>query len=87
MALPTLVDENKSTWGRSGADIVASFAAPTSIVVNLPAPSLSTVTCNLATDTIIYRADGGFWDNNNSCWVPIDKIALRGNAAGTPGAF
>lgn len=87
MALPTLVDETKSTWGRSAADITADFAKPTSIVVNLPAPSLSTVTCNLATDTLIFRADGGLWDDTNQAWVPIDRIALRGNAGGTPGAF
>jgi hypothetical protein len=87
MALPTLTDETKSTWGRSTADLTAVFAKPTSIVVNLPAPSLSTVTCNLSTDTLIYRADGGLWDDTNQCWVPIDKIALRGDASLTPGAF
>lgn len=87
MALPTVTDESKSTWARSAADITASFAKPTSLVVALPAPSLSTVTLNLSTDTLIYRADGGLWDDTQSAWVPIDKVALRGNAALTPGAF
>lgn len=87
MALPTLTDETKSTWGRSAADITAVFAKPTSLVVNLPAPSLSTATCNLATDTLIYRADGGLWDDTQQCWVPIDKVSLRGNAAATPGSY
>jgi hypothetical protein len=87
MALPTLVDQTVSTWGRSAADITASFAKPTTLVVALPAPSLSTVTCNLSTDTLIYRADGGLWDDTNQAWIPIDKVSLRGDASTTPGAF
>lgn len=86
MALPTLTDETKSTWGRSGADITASFSKPTSIVVALPAPSLSTVTCNLSTDTLIFRGDGGLWDDTNQAWIPIDKVTLS-NSALTPRAF
>ena len=86
MALPTLVDQTASTWARSAADITASISKPTSLVVNLPAPSLSTATCNLSTDTLIFRADGGLWDDTNSCWIPIDKVTLRGNIM-TPGAF
>lgn len=87
MALPTLTDETKSTWARSAADITAVFAKPTSLVVALPAPSLSTVTLNLSTDVLIYRADGGLWDDTNSAWVPLDKVSLRGDASMTPGAF
>jgi len=84
LALPTLVDETKSTWGRSASDITASFAKPTSLVVALPAPSLSTVTCNLSTDTLIYRGDGGLWDDTNQCWIPIDKVSLSNAASTTP---
>lgn len=87
MALPTLVDQTASTWGRSTADITASFAKPTSLVVALPAPSMSTVTLNMSTDTLIYRADGGLWDDTQQAWVPLEKVSLRGNAAGTPGAY
>lgn len=86
MALPTLVDETKSTWARSSADITADFAKPTSLVVALPAPSLSTVTCNLATDTLIFRADGGLWDDTNQAWIPIDRVSLGGGAL-TPRAY
>jgi hypothetical protein len=85
MALPVLVDETKSTWARSAADITASFAKPTSISINLPAPSLGVVTANLSTDVLIFRADGGLWDDTVSAWVPIDRVELR-NSALTPGA-
>jgi hypothetical protein len=86
MALPTLTDETKSTWARSSSDLTATIAKPTSLVVNLPAPSLSTATCNLSTDTLIFRGDGGLWDDTNQCWVPLDKITLRNNSL-TPGAY
>ena len=86
MALPTLTDETKSTWARSAADITADFAKPTSLVVALPAPSSSTVTLNLSTDVLIFRADGGLWDDTNQAWVPLEKVALR-NSVLTPGAY
>lgn len=72
MALPTLVNQAVSTWLRPDA-VNASFTQ-TALVVNLPAPSLSTATCNLTSDTLIFRADGGLWDDTQSCWIPIDKV-------------
>ena len=83
MALPTLVDETKSTWTR--ADAANASFTQTALVVALPAPSLSTVTCNLTTDSLIYRADGGLWDNTQSAWIPIDKVnSINFPAGNTP---
>lgn len=34
------------------------------------------VTCNLATDTLIYLPEGGVWDDTQSCWVPSYMLNL-----------
>lgn len=84
MALPSLTDETKSTWTR--ADVANASFTQTALVVALPAPSLSTATCNLTTDTLIYRADGGLWDDTQQAWVPIDKVqSVKFPPANTPG--
>lgn len=36
------------------------------------------VTCNLSTDTMIFRGDGAIWDDTQSCWVSVDKYISRG---------
>lgn len=76
MALPTLVDETKSTWGRSDLNSTG-LAQFTALVV---AKGLTTATCNLTSDTLIFRADGGLWDDTQAAWIPIDKVFLRGSA-------
>jgi hypothetical protein len=35
---------------------------------------------------LIFRADGGLWDDTNQAWVPLEKVALR-NSVLTPGAY
>lgn len=37
----------------------------------------SATTANLATDTIIYRADGGIWDDTVQAWIPVDKTNVN----------
>lgn len=34
------------------------------------------VTCNLATDTLIYLPEGGVWDDTQQCWVPPYMLNL-----------
>lgn len=36
------------------------------------------VTCNLQTDTILYRGDGGIWDDTQKCWVSVDAFEGHG---------
>lgn len=33
-------------------------------------PGGATVTCNLATDVLIWRADGALWDDTQQCFLP-----------------
>lgn len=34
------------------------------------------VTCNFATDTLIYLPEGQVWDDTQSCWVPQYMLQL-----------
>lgn len=38
------------------------------------------VTCNFATDTFLFRGDGGIWDDTQQCWINPDTFL----ASGTP---
>jgi hypothetical protein len=37
------------------------------------------VTCNFATDTFLYRADGSIWDDTQQCWINADTFAASGS--------
>lgn len=75
MALPALTDQTVSTWARID---VPTPSVPSSLT-SYKAPQTSqagSTTCNLATDTLIFRADNALWDDTNQCWINIDQIGF-----------
>jgi hypothetical protein len=80
MALPTS-PTNQSTNGGSTYGLPEIVSARASAVVgktNFVAQNTTggAVTCNLATDTLIYSPEGTVWDDTQSCWVPSYMLNL-----------
>lgn len=41
------------------------------------ATNSSATTANLATDTLVYRPDGGIWDDTVQAWIPVDRTNIN----------
>jgi hypothetical protein len=94
MALPTMTDEqingNALGSGVTRLDITYTTTSPAGVSIQMfpaqtafattNATNSSATTANLATDTIIYRPDGGIWDDTVQAWISVDKT----NIIGTP---
>lgn len=73
MALPTQptgINYNNSSAGYRADLSPQSIAVVGNTAFVAANTSGGAVTCNLATDTLIYRADGCLWDDTQSCWLP-----------------
>ena len=73
MALPAPATNSAIDGGVAGSrpDLVprtSSVVQNTAFAATTPAGAA--VTCNLATDTLIWRADGCLWDDTQACWLP-----------------
>lgn len=69
MALPTETNHNV---GSVPASVPTILPALTAYVAFSPGVGGVTKTCNLTSDTMIYRADGGIWDDSQGCWISVD---------------
>lgn len=83
MALPTLANASIASIprpdllpnGLSFSDgTVTTNTLPQYTSKSLASPTIGTanVTANLTTDTLLYRADGGIWDDTQQAWVSVD---------------
>ena len=87
MALPTHTDvaidatssggPTQPTQNPPGLSITLP-AAQTAVVVQC-ATTTGNVTCNFATDTFLFRGDGGIWDDTQQAWINPDKFAASGS--------
>lgn len=96
MALPTLTNvliNGTATGGAPRGDLlpngfsfsdgtVTTNTLPqnTALVVAAPTIGVANKTVNLTSDTMLYRADGGIWDDTQQCWISVDL----GNLSPTP---
>jgi hypothetical protein len=53
-------------------------AARTSVVVQ-GYGTTANVTCNFATDTFLFRGDGGIWDDTQQAWINADTFGASGS--------
>ena len=94
MAFPGMTDEqingNSLGSGVTRLDLTYTTTNPAGVNIQMMpaqtafattnATNSSATTANLATDTILYRPDGGIWDDTVQAWIPVD----RSNIIGTP---
>ena len=94
MALPTMSNEaingNSQGSGVTRLDLTYTTTTPAGLNFSVfpaqtayattNATNSSATTANLATDTILYRPDGGIWDDTVQAWISVDKT----NISGTP---
>lgn len=85
MALPTqsnvAIDATSSGGPTQPAQLPPGIsltlpAARTAVVVQ--ATSGGNVTCNFATDTFLFRGDGGIWDDTQQAWINSDTFLSSG---------
>lgn len=85
-AFPTNNATNNTAQGVSASSGVTygypmlTGSASNAIVQNTAFKAQNTsggaVTCNLATDTLIYLPEGTVWDDTQQCWVPPFMLNL-----------
>lgn len=58
----------------SGVAGQATNTLPQNTSITLAAPTIGVAnkTCNLTSDVLLYRADGGIWDDTQQCWISVD---------------
>lgn len=84
MALPNIdtnlnIQEDGSLTGLGFLPDVSTkntlvLPAQTSFKAVTPGVGGSGVTCNLATDTLLWRADNSLWDDTQQCFISIDLM-------------
>lgn len=74
MAIPALT--NASIPNVPGA-LPTNLPALTAYLSSAPGPSGAGKTCNLTSDTILYRADGAIWDDTQGCFISVDITSRR----------
>lgn len=79
MALPTsptnLSTNGGSTYGYPSLNTTAGIV-PVTAFTGAQNTTGGAVTCNLATDTLIYLPEGGVWDDTQSAWIPSYMLQL-----------
>ena len=84
MALPTLTNASIASIPRpdllpnglsftDGTVTTNTLPQYTSFAAASPTIGTANLTCNLTSDTLLFRADGAIWDDTQTCWISIDK--------------